>query len=247
MKNILFINAIKKAALKLANKIVAKLAPEVALKLARYSLLTPQRCQMRWPKYVQKMSIKTSKGKLAVYKYGQGKCIWLVHDWSSSSAQSLALMKKLASEGFSVIAFDLPAHGHSVGKTASLPTLISAFEQLSKELLQPNTIMATGLGASVVANSKFFEKFSGNLVLINPELNPYGKLQTVAKQKGVGTEVLEQLVHNISRKEKVNIKKLDTVSRLREFNGSTKVINNKVKDKCPSKYVKEMGWESSMS
>ncbi len=247
MKNLLFINSIKKAGLKLANKLVSKFAPELALKLARYSLLTPQRCQMRWPKYVQKMSLKTSSGKLAVYKYGQGKCIWLVHDWSSSAAQSLPLIKKLASEGFSVMTFDLPAHGHSAGKTASLPRLITAFEQLSKELLQPNTIMATGLGATVVANSSFLEKFSGSLVLVNPELNPYQKLQKVAKQKGVMPEVLEQLVHSISRIEKVNIKKLDTLARLNAFTGSTKVINNKVKDKCPSKYVKEMGWEKTVS
>lgn len=244
MKNFLFINSIKKAALKVANKVASKLDPQSALKLARYSLLTPQRNQAAWPKYVQKMSIKTSQGKLAVYKYGQGKCVWLVHDWSSSARQSLPLMKKLASEGFSVMSFDLPAHGHSAGKTASLPRLISAFDKLANELLMPSTIMATGIGASIVTNSKCFDKFGGNLVLINPELNPYKKLQQVAKEKGVEPEILEQLVHNIARREKLNIKKLETKEKLKAFTGSIKVINNKSKQKCPSKCLKEMAWES---
>lgn len=239
------INKIKKLSLKLANKATSQLAPQYALKLAKYSLLTPQRITGVWPKYVTKMRVKTRYGKVAVYKYGQGKCVWLVHDWSSSAHNSLPLIKELASQGFSVFAFDLPAHGSSDGKYASLPTLISAFEKVSNELFQPHSVIATGLGGTVVANSQWLTRYFGNLILVNPELEPYKKMQQVAQEKGVSSTVLTQLMRNIEKREKMDVRTLNTRGNLKAFNGNLQVVNNKVKkQKCPTKVLREMAYES---
>ena len=239
------INSIQKLSLKIANQATSQLAPSSALKLARYSLLTPQRKTGTWPKYITKMKIKTSRGKVAVYKYGQGKCVWIVHDWSSSAHSSLPLIKELASQGFSVVTFDLPAHGDSDGASASIARLITSFEQVSKELFQPDSIIATGLGATVVANSYWFTKFNGKALLVNPELEPYKKLQRVAAEKGVSQDVLGKLLRGIAKREGIDIRALKTKANIKAFNGTIQLVNNKAsKKQCPTKVLRAMAYES---
>lgn len=238
-------NSIKKLSLKIANQATSHLAPTFALKLARYSLLTPQKKTGTWPKYVTKMKVRTSRGKVAVYKYGQGKCVWLVHDWSSSAHSSLPLIKELASQGFSVVTFDLPAHGNSDGDSATMARLITSFEQVSKELFQPDSIIATGLGASVVVNSNWFTKFTGKALLVNPELDPYKKLQQVAAEKGVSQAILTQLLRGIVKREGFDVRTLNTKECITAFNGTVQLVNNKTtKKQCPTKVLRAMAYES---
>jgi pimeloyl-ACP methyl ester carboxylesterase len=64
---------------------------------------------------------------VAVYRWGRGdRQILLVHGWGGKAAQFFSFVTPLLEEGFSVIAFDAPAHGASSGTFASGPAFARA-------------------------------------------------------------------------------------------------------------------------
>jgi pimeloyl-ACP methyl ester carboxylesterase len=64
---------------------------------------------------------------IAVYRWGNGeRRILLVHGWAGKAAQFFALISALREHGFSVVAFDAPAHGNSSGVFASGPAFARA-------------------------------------------------------------------------------------------------------------------------
>jgi pimeloyl-ACP methyl ester carboxylesterase len=60
--------------------------------------------------------------EIAIYRWGDGeRRILLVHGWAGKAAQFFAVIPTLREHGFSVVAFDAPAHGNSSGVFASGP------------------------------------------------------------------------------------------------------------------------------
>jgi len=75
------------------------LRPSLALKIAKTTLFKPKRKPSYWPKPVTQCDTKTRYGAVKTYKYGQGKCIWLIHGCSGCAFDSWPLMQNL-SEAF---------------------------------------------------------------------------------------------------------------------------------------------------
>jgi pimeloyl-ACP methyl ester carboxylesterase len=57
--------------------------------------------------------------RVAVWRWGQGPAVALVHGWGSRAARLAAHVEPLVQQGFSVVAFDAPAHGESEGTLGS--------------------------------------------------------------------------------------------------------------------------------
>ena len=57
--------------------------------------------------------------RVAVWRWGTGPAIALVHGWGSRAARLAVHVEPLLAEGFSVVAFDAPAHGESEGRLGS--------------------------------------------------------------------------------------------------------------------------------
>jgi pimeloyl-ACP methyl ester carboxylesterase len=63
----------------------------------------------------------TSNGcDIAVYEWGNGPIVILVHGWEGWGLQLEAIAVELAATGFRAIAFDAPAHGVSTGEQSSI-------------------------------------------------------------------------------------------------------------------------------
>lgn len=62
-----------------------------------------------------------SAGKvLGGFAWGSGPAVLLVHGWGGDSAQLTGFVNPLVQEGYRVVAFDLPAHGRSRGRTTNV-------------------------------------------------------------------------------------------------------------------------------
>ena len=57
--------------------------------------------------------------RLAVWRWGKGPAIALMHGWGSRAARLTAHVPALLDRGLSVVAFDAPAHGESSGRLGS--------------------------------------------------------------------------------------------------------------------------------
>jgi pimeloyl-ACP methyl ester carboxylesterase len=86
---------------------------------------------------------------IAVYRWGNGEQrVLLVHGWAGKAAQFFALIGALREHGFSVVAFDAPAHGNSSGDFASGPAFARAARMVD-ELHGPfYGVVAHSLGAA---------------------------------------------------------------------------------------------------
>ncbi|WP_279475967.1 alpha/beta hydrolase [Aeromonas veronii] len=113
-----------------------RLAPSHAKRTASKLLLTPQRNQRggHEPAGLVKQAVHTSEGVLMSYRLGQGPLWLLMHGWSGSASQFYPLMSHIAAQGFTAIAYDHPAHGHSAGHTGHLPRFVRAFDELATKL-----------------------------------------------------------------------------------------------------------------
>ena len=86
---------------------------------------------------------------IAVYRWANGeRRVLLVHGWGGKAAQFFALIRVLRDQGFTVIAFDAPAHGGSSGVFASGPAFARAARMVD-ELHGPfYGVVAHSLGAA---------------------------------------------------------------------------------------------------
>lgn len=200
--------------------------PELALNIAKNIFFKPKRKTSNWPSHVKQFEMHSRYGRLKFYKYGEGKCIWLVHGWSGCAFDFWPLMQKLAEKGYSTMSFDLPAHGNSQGNSCTLPQMIKAFDDVSVNLLSPNAVVSHGIGASVIANSKWFKNYKNDLLLISPVLDLYQLLQKRIFHSGFDKKLFELLIKRLARDEKMSIAGLCTMAKLKAFIGQLKIIHD---------------------
>ena len=90
--------------------------------------------------------------EIAVYRWGNGeRRVLLVHGWAGKAAQFFALIAALRDHGFSVIAFDAPAHGGSSGVFASGPAFARAARMVDEQHGPFHGVVAHSLGAAAIS------------------------------------------------------------------------------------------------
>lgn len=140
------VNALGYVAPMQATKIVVKLFLTPHRRVSK-DLELAQPCQMQYINFNQK--------QIRLVTSGSGPKILLVHGWASGSYRFSAIADLLLSNGFSIIAVDLPAHGKSEGKQTNL--------RESAELID-HIVERFGPLRGIIAHS-----FGGSATLFNPK------------------------------------------------------------------------------
>jgi pimeloyl-ACP methyl ester carboxylesterase len=89
-------------------------------------------------------------GEIAIYHWGCGPRVLLVHGWGSHAGRLTPFVDHLVGAGFGVAAFDAPGHGASTGRFASLPEFVDALERVSRSVA-PVAFIGHSLGAAACA------------------------------------------------------------------------------------------------
>ena len=118
--------------------------------------------------------------RLALWSWGEGPRVMLVHGWSGSAGQLTAFVPPLVEAGFSVVAFDGPAHGQSTGRRTNLPTFARAVEAVAHATGGPVALIAHSMGASASAAALRDGLDVKRAVLIAPPSDP----RTVLREYG---------------------------------------------------------------
>lgn len=109
----------------------------LAALLARL-ILRPQRqkprpSQLAVLQQAQRVRLPTADGELAVYRWGDGPAVLLLHGWSGSAAQMTPLVAPLLAAGLSVLTLDMPGHGRARGRLASIWHYCRAIEAVAQQ------------------------------------------------------------------------------------------------------------------
>ena len=90
--------------------------------------------------------------RLQGYRWGSGsRAVLLVHGWEGSPADFRDLVPPLVARGYTVTAFDLPAHGRSEGTETNLVEMKQALIDYIKVAGLPHAVVAHSLGGIAAA------------------------------------------------------------------------------------------------
>ncbi len=112
------------------------ISPKLASELAFNFFATPRKVPATpFPKdLLQRASeqiLPFGKRRLKVYSWGfHGPKVLLVHGWESQASTYRNMIPALLELGYSVIAFDAPAHGKSTGKKVTMPLYAEAIKSV---------------------------------------------------------------------------------------------------------------------
>jgi pimeloyl-ACP methyl ester carboxylesterase len=105
----------------------------------------------------------------------------LAHGWSGSPRQFEALIPALRTAGFSVIAFDQPAHGSSSGRRTSLVDFKRVLGQIVKHFGGVEAVIAHSLGALACAHALAEGARVRRAILLAPVADPYAVTKRYAR------------------------------------------------------------------
>lgn len=88
-------------------------------------------------------------GDLAVYEWGDGPTVLMVHGWGARATHMGKMIDPLVTAGFRVIAFDAPAHGESHGKSTDLVQFSAAIAAVARHVGPIHTILAHSFGVAM--------------------------------------------------------------------------------------------------
>lgn len=131
-------------------------APDLTARLVKRLIFTPTRLKPSEPgrsilgqARVDQLSIDGQ----TVYHYVWGDAgprVLLVHGWGGDAAQMTAYVEPLRQLGYQVVAIDMPAHGRSTGKSASVRHFEPCVANAARVYGEFQGVIAHSLGAAAV-------------------------------------------------------------------------------------------------
>ena len=142
-------------ALRLLFRLSGVVAPALSARLASYLWFRPLR--RRPPALEQALlapaqytPVNHAGKRIAVYHWGQGPTVMLVHGWSGRGTQLGGLVEPLVAAGYRVVAFDAPAHGRSDGRDTTLPEVSEAILRVASDFSPVHAVIAHSFGVPCV-------------------------------------------------------------------------------------------------
>jgi pimeloyl-ACP methyl ester carboxylesterase len=139
--------------------------------------------------------------EVAVYRWGTGdRRVLLVHGWGGKAAQFFSFVTPLLEKGFSVIAFDAPAHGASSGSFASGPAFARAAHMAADGPVHGIIAHSLGAAGSTIALAQGLAVnrvvFLAPAALINLLLEEFIRLRQI--EESVATELRKKFAARYS-------------------------------------------------
>jgi pimeloyl-ACP methyl ester carboxylesterase len=131
-----------------AVRLLDGVVPRVAQRLAFDWFGTPRR--RTEPPFIvgHRFSLPRESGALAVWDWGEGRTVLLVHGWNGNGAQLSGFVAPLVRAGYYAAAPDLPGHGHSGGTRTHVRDMADALLQIGKRIGPVHAVIAHSFGAA---------------------------------------------------------------------------------------------------
>ena len=139
--------------------ILSVLAPRLAARWAEKMFFTPMKLprpasEMPYYESASHLSIEYAEKKIALYTWGEGdETILLIHGWASRGTRLGHFAEPLVQKGYRVVAYDMPAHGDSEGKTTNLLDVSEITAQICNKYGPVHSIIAHSFGGMALCNA----------------------------------------------------------------------------------------------
>lgn len=125
------------------------------------------------------------EGRLAALAWGEGPVVLLAHGWSGRGTQLGAFVAPLVAQGYSVVAFDAPAHGRSSGRRTNLYEVADSVRHVAQEVGPVAAVVAHSFGAVATTLALGDGMEAGGVAYLGPACRASQAVKGFAKQLGL--------------------------------------------------------------
>lgn len=135
--------------------------------------------------------------ELRAWSWGDGPTALLHHGWNGRAAHMAALVRPLLEAGFSVVAYDAPAHGDSPGRITSAPEMARVLNEVASELCGIHSVVAHSIGgAATLLAIRAGLKIEGAVLLATPsDLRIF--VETFAEHLGLDSRTRDGMARRV--------------------------------------------------
>ena len=221
--------SVKRSAVNLITRLHYSIAPNHARQVARKLLLTPSRVAVRnaKPTDIVVGQIDSSEGVLTTYTLGEGPVWVLTHGWSGSSSQFFPLMEYIASQGYTALAYDHPAHGESGGLYGHMPAFIIGLEAILDSVDEVAGLVGHSMGTAAALECHHTKLVDKPFLLIAPVLNYVENLLSSVARSGYSLKLFNSVVDEIADQYQYPVQAVDPFAKLSKRNARTIIVHDK--------------------
>ncbi len=156
-------------------------------------------------------------GRVAVWSWGEGPPILLVHGWGSRGVRLHSFIEPIVAAGRSAVTFDAPGHGESDGRLSSLPQFVEALGVAAGEIGPVRTVIAHSMGGAAAALAIRNGLAVERAVFLAPAANPGAYTRRFAQALGISSQVRELMERRFERRFGYRWEEFDVPSQVRSF------------------------------
>jgi pimeloyl-ACP methyl ester carboxylesterase len=172
-------------ALRLLFRLSGAVAPLLAARFASYLWYRPQRHRPPAREQAllgraQHVPVHHAGKRIALYHWGKGPAVMLVHGWSGRGAQLGEFVEPLVGAGYRVVAFDAPAHGRSDGRDTTILEISEVILRLVPDFGPVHAVIAHSFGVPCVLFALQQQGFARRVVALSTPATLDGLLEKFA-------------------------------------------------------------------
>mgnify|MGYP000695128505 FL=1 len=181
--------------------------------------LTPDISAIRWGAHHQ--VVEGDEGKKV-----ENKQILLVHGWESRGTQLFGLIEGLVAKGYSVVAIDMPGHGHSKGDTSNAYLFSQTIALAQKILGHFHVIIGHSMGAGATSVAVGKGVSTDKMVLISGPSSIENVLRHFTQIVGLNNKTTDNFIAAISRLVGIPASDMDATQLLQQCDVPTLLIHD---------------------
>ena len=174
----------------------------------------------------EKTTLSLDGRRLAVWRWGRGPAILLVHGWGSRGARLASFIEPLTAAGYSVVAFDAPGHGASAGKLSSLPQFIRSIEAVARRFGPIEAVVAHSMGGAATTLAMGRGLPIRRAVFLAPAADPAGYTEIFAETVGLTPALLARMKAKIERRFGARWEEFDVLAAARKLTSPLLVFHD---------------------
>lgn len=180
-------------------------APAVAARFAGFLWFRPPRKrppagEQSLLDRAQHLSLHHAGKRIAVYLWGQGPAVMLVHGWSGRGAQLGRFVEPLVAAGYRVVAFDAPAHGRSEGSSTTLPEMSGTILRLAADIHPVHAVIAHSFGVPTALLALQQQRFAQRVVALSAPATLDGIMTRFREMLGLSPRTVQILRGRLMRR-----------------------------------------------
>ena len=141
--------------------------------------------------------LTVNRKKVAGWVWGEGPAVIMVHGWGGSGLQFSSFIEPLVDAGYSVVAYDNPAHGQSGGSTTNYFEFVQTIRKVYEQVGDVAGVVAHSMGSGAAMNLQHKVDKELRLVFVAPLYNLMDVLMEFVDRSGLYKVIFMTIIEKL--------------------------------------------------